>query len=543
MRKSGLLILFILVTMLILPIGVFAKEYFLFDLEENKILVMENKDNEFTAKISLDKKPDLMMQTHDPNKFLAIYLPETEKNEDGKIINYGQAGEMILFDVTTGRTEDLLELGYPPFNWAYTQDKKDFFITFHPEPSDQVELFHYNIPEMKVEKLYGIASSVNDMVVSLDGKTLNILTGAAEKRSPQLLTLSCAPLGVLASLPVGKNPEKIYMLSQDRAAILDVDSSDSHKSGESSIKLINTADNTLVEERRFKPTEIRLQWFEKEKTIVVAVDEKQSSPRKSKVFKVNAAGFRYYEIPTNWIDLSYLPDLDCLYVLTTEDLKKIDYGNSSIRSFATDGPNNSPGNYQFYRLPNSNTAIIYCFKNGMLKFFDISKNTVLSKVIFGRSGVKILNSLTFGSKDTDTVVTTNAQISRFYILNRSTRDVTVFDNSFKRISYIVPPEPPLAMYQIQKPYLSTIIITEKKIYKIDEEKLLLKPIYEFKSKSGSAYLQEEEGRIIFISDREFLILDPATLEVKDCFYLYGNPDEKFSKLKPDEQRYYFIPTL
>jgi hypothetical protein len=531
---------------------VLGKDYFLYDLEKNKILFMGANQMVFIEKFEMAKNPDLMLQTGDPNKCLAVFLPKEGTTEDkkvkGKEEKAGQPAQLILYNMGTGRTEDLLELGYAPFKWAYTTDHQHFFISYKPTPSSEtLELLHYDILHMNEERLTGFAHQLIDLVFAEKEDKLYALAGGDPKNPPQFLTLSYSPLKAETTMPVGQNPQSIFVLGPDRVVLVDADTSGSKKSKEGSVKIINPLDNTVIEECKIKPLKTVTQWYQKEKVLIVCVDE--DVPPKSRCFKVTAEGFRYYEISTDWVGLNYLPDRDILYVLNANDLKVIDYKNSSTRNFATEGSNiyeegRKTYGYKFYRLPDSNLAIIYCFENGNVKFFDIEKNLVLKNVNCGRVGAKIMNYLALRyNMATDTVVTTDPARTKFYILNRATKDITVFDKDFKRISYIVPPETVVGMFQIKKPTIKTLIATTKKIYKLDDEKLTLTQIHEFKNEIEQISFFDEEKRSIILTDKELLVLDPATLSVKNRFHLFGDPDQKYTKLKQGVKRYYFIPAL
>jgi hypothetical protein len=436
---------------------------------------------------------------------------------------------------------DLVELGYPPYHWTLSKNHRHFFISYRPSPSEPLELLHYDLVEAKTTRLATFADEVITLKVSQDGGRLLAIIRKPGETSFQLLSLNISDMKTGIALPVGSNPENLYLLGNNRLAVADFGRAPggAGRSSAGSIQLINENDLTVVEERKFKPNKSYLQWFENEKTLIAGIDEN----KKSRLYKVDQSGFRYYEIPTNWIDLKYLPDKDCLYILTDKNLRIIDYGNSSTKTFDTGGANDSPANYHFWRVPNSELAVIYCSKNGRAKFMDLKTHKIIRNVTCGRIGAKILHTLLLNFKATDTVVGANPGASRFYLLNRNTNDITVFDQKLERLTYLVPRERLLAMYQVQNPKLQTLVVTETKLYKIDDDKLVLQPLSEFKTKIVPTLFLEEKNRILLMTNQSLLVLDPATLEVKNCFYLFGDPSQKYSKLKPGEQRYYFIPTL
>ncbi|HEX3048624.1 MAG TPA: hypothetical protein VHY08_28000 [Bacillota bacterium] len=534
-------ILLALLLALLLSLQVSGNEYYLYDLEKNKILVMGTDESQFLEKMDLEKNPDMLAQGLTSNQYLALFGAVVERDSKGKIVRIGQGGRLVIFDLNTGRTVDLVELGYPPYNWTLSKNHRHFFISYRPTPTEPLELLHYDLGEAKTTRLFSFADEVNTLKVSQDGERLMAVIRKRGETNFQLQSMNISDMKAGTALPVGRYPENLYLLGNNRLAVVDCPqvSAGAGRSPAGSIQLINESNLTVVEERKFKPNKSYLQWFENEKTLIAGIDENA----KSRLYKVDQSGFRYYEIPTDWIDLKYLPDKDCLYILTDKNLRVIDYGNSSTQTFDTGGANDSPAKYHFWRVPNSEWAVIFCSRNGRAKFMDLKTHKIIRNVTCGRIGAKILNTILLNFKATDTVVATNPGASRFYLLNRNTNDITVFDQKLERLSYLVPPEPLLAMYQVENPKPQTLVVTETKLYKIDDDKLELKPLLEFKTKIVPTLFMEEKNRILIMTNQSLLVLDPATLEVKNCFYLFGDPGQKYSKLKTGEQRYYFIPTL
>lgn len=143
----------------------------------------------------------------------------------------------------------------------------------------------------------------------------------------------------------------------------------------------------------------------------------------------------------------------------------------------------------------------------------------------------------------DTVVTTNPEKTNFYIFNRLSNDITVYDRSFKSKSYIVLPEQGLGMYMIKKPVLQTIVVSNKNIYQLDYATQTLNPICQLKEKAEEMYLFEDRNRIILTTDRELVVLDPVSLTVKYQVSYYTDKKEQYTKIKPGDQRYDFVITL
>ncbi|MCL6590225.1 MAG: hypothetical protein K6U80_09760 [Firmicutes bacterium] len=535
-----------LLLILVFSIQVSGNEYYLYDLEKNKILVMGANESQFVEKMDLEKNPDMLAPGLTSDQYLALFGAAVKRDSKGKIIATGQGGRLIIISLATGRTQDMIELGYPPYCWTLSENHRHFFITYRPTPTEPLELLYYDLKEAKPIRLAGFASEITTLEVSRDGERLLAVIRKPGEKIFQMLSLKISEikagmsLSAVKSLTVGSGPENLYLLGGGRLAVVDCAQAQGvNRDSAGSIKLIDENDLTVVEERKFKPGKSFLQWFEDKKTLIAGIDESD----KCRLYKVDQNGFRYYEIPTDRIDLKYLPDQDCLYILTEKNLRVIDYANSAIKTFSTDGDNTSPANYSFWRAPNSELAVIYCSKNGRAKFLDLKNNKIIGAVTCGRIGAKILNTILLNFKKAKTVVATNPSASRFYLLNCNTNDITVFNQKLERVAYLVPEERLMAMYQVENPSLQALVVTETRLYTIDHDKPALKPLYEFKTKTVPLLFLEEKDRIIFMTNQVLLVLDPATLEVRNCFYLFGDPGQKFSRLKPGEQRYFFIPTL
>ena len=109
--KRTLLFLFILsLITLLASVVVLGRDYFLFDLEENKILHMGKDDVAFNKTIGIDKNPQFLMQTGTPDKYLVIFYPiEDKENPQNNI-----PGKLLIYNNAIGKSEDLIELGYSP---------------------------------------------------------------------------------------------------------------------------------------------------------------------------------------------------------------------------------------------------------------------------------------------------------------------------------------------------------------------------------------------------------------------------------------------
>jgi hypothetical protein len=389
----------------------FGRDYFLYDIEKSKILHMGKNETTFTEKIDFEKNPDLIMATNDPNKYLAIYAPEDNSKSKDKKAQESNAGQLIIFNIATGRTEDLVDLGFWPFRWDYTKDYKHFFITYKPSPdSETMELLHYNVGEQKSEKIFIPAPEVSNLSLNYDESSLyvvanQVVNSKKDERTSDLLTVTYSPLTIKNTLSSNQKILGLYVLSQDRIALLNVDVK--HKT--KSLTLLNAQDNSTVQEQKLKMIYSLTSWFEKERTLIVGGFEYGRG--KGQFCKVSTTGIQFTVPITAWVEFEYIPEKDCLYLLSGSQLEVIDYGNSTDQKINTGNNRSSHYYYQLYHIPDSNIITIYSFENSEVKFFDLNENIILKKVNCGRSGIKFL--LNFFNVDAKTVITTNPDKSNY----------------------------------------------------------------------------------------------------------------------------------
>jgi hypothetical protein len=238
--------LFVLLIVFTFPSLTWGAEHFLFDAEENKILFMDEDDLTFTKTIDMEKVPDLLMKTADPDKYLAIYGPEKAKDDEEQKNFFanlfstdkasdkkqGIAGRLILFNVKTGRTEDLVDVGFAPFNWEYTEDRQRFFITYQvsEEEDSGFELLQYNIPEMTCStiELPSLTKRVEQIVVSQELNRLYLLldnedrTGTKNQKiigQPQLVTVNIKDFKVEDSTALDSAPLNLRLLDNNKGVL------------------------------------------------------------------------------------------------------------------------------------------------------------------------------------------------------------------------------------------------------------------------------------------------------------------------------------
>ena len=567
-------ILIIIMAMVVLSVPVstiFSADYFIFDKETNKILFMGANDTQFMEKIDIEKNPNLMMPTNDPDEYLAIFAPKVKKGKEKN----AQKGQLILFNVKSGKTEDLVDLGFGPFNWTYTDDHKHFFITYRPMlTSDYFELLHYNIEAKTSETMANFAKKINDLVVSADGSRLYVLIPGDEKdkdKTPsEVQVISFGPLAVEKTLPMDVNPQALFALSPEKFVVIDADEKNNKKSGD--IKVFKSADCSLSDDFKFDaPYKVKNYLYKDYHTLITMVDAKVDTPsQKSFACKITSDGMKTTEIPDRWHDAKYYKDSakDYLFLFTVGQFIIMDYTQDKLLKCKIDL---SSIYYNINYLPETNLAILFPTQSGNVKFIDLNLNEpkLVESLSCGRTIAKFGNFLSdlvvsvalselasVGSMGYYNIyavnlfhggvsVATVPDNSKYYILSRNTRDITIIPATFafEKPIYIVPQDPPLAMYQVKRPALQILIVSGNEIYQLNTADDSLKSVHAFKELVNDCLFFEGANRLIILTDRDLLVIDPATLEVKNDLMLWGDPDQKYTRLKKGEQRYYFIPTL
>jgi hypothetical protein len=581
-RKVPLMLLLLLLMVLISTCA-FAEEYFLYDAEGQKILFMGGKSTEFVEKLEMNKNPDYLMPTQDPDKFLTIYMPEIAGEQKSKTDeDTSKAGELVLFNVATGRTEDLIQMGFSPFTYEYTEDHKHFIITYRTSRSNdaQFEMLYYNIPEKKSQKvtLPKWTKEVNQILISPENDQILLLLDNKKRRqtlkesksgfgafgkvsgTPELMAISLTSLEVKKEVPLESCPLQMYMISPERAVLLcqnyleitDAKDRRGDYLGAGTIKIMNLKDFSVTKEyKTYADYNIYRHFYSKDKVLILNYYATESGLRRDirEIYlKIDAkdAILKEFDIPTGRFE--YLADKNCLYIITEDNLIIIDYKSGDVIPCETGSNNSDGGFYGFMRIPDTDIAVIYKFEKSTVKFIDLNANRMIKKVTCGRGLLKALKSVFLGfagrNTGTETTISVSPDKSKYFIYNKLSDDITVYDQNYEKQTFIVVKNDNcLGMYLIQKPALQTVIVGKKKIYKLDYENNEPVPIYTFTKGAQAAYLFSDETRSIVLSDNEIIVLDSETLEVKNNFTMFVQKKEPGMKLKPGEQRYYFIPNL
>lgn len=147
---------FTIAALLILkPMSGLTKDYFLYDHEQNEILAINDTlPTENLKKLGLTKNPDLMMATGVADKFLAIYNSGRIKDSNGQTSL--QPGRLMIFNAKSGRTEDLTEVGFSPYRWAYTKIGPVFLsLIILPQKKNRLKFSNTMLMKVNQRRLMG----------------------------------------------------------------------------------------------------------------------------------------------------------------------------------------------------------------------------------------------------------------------------------------------------------------------------------------------------------------------------------------------------
>jgi len=570
-----------LLLLLLLPSAAFGAEYFLFDAEENEILFMDEDALDFSKTIKMEKVPDLLMKTADPDKYLAIYGPDPAEEEEGNFFaslfskketeekKTGIAGRLILFNVKTGRTEDLVDLGFAPFNWEYTEDRQHFFITYRVSEADDsaYELLHYNVTEMTCAtlELPKLTKRVDQIAINQDLDHVYLLLDNEDRISaknqkiigqPQLLTVKIRDFKVEASIDLDHAPLSFQVLEKNKGVLIcqDWEIKSYYINGKLRRYIdIGNGSVTLFDLEKQKPLEkykvdegsIYWQWFPEEKITMVHYQSRESYTKRIYHFlKFSGEGVESKDFTTEPVHFAYYPEDDKLYILHKDTLSIVDYRTNRTATYATGNNMYKKYPYLFSKLPASDLAVIYSVEEGKVKFYDLKENKVERKALSGRTWGKVaylFKTIISKPAAARTTITANAEQDKLYVYNRMSNDITVYNRSFQPEKYIVTPEPAYDIYQITEPAMKTLVFTGKNLYVVAGNELEL--LHCFTKKSDRFFVASEKNRVIIVSETELLVLEPETLKTEKQIKFFVGRDEKYTKLKAGEQRYFFIQTL
>jgi hypothetical protein len=568
--KKKYLISFLTIILITVPlINVFGASYCLFDKENSQLLLMGKDDVQFTKKIDIGEKPDQILPTNDPNKYMAIYTPQAPKKGEEK---NALKGELILFNSSTLKKEDSIELGYAPFTWVYTKDNKHLYISSRPSlESTSLELLHYDISQEKIEKLPNFTNHLDSICLSYDEtKLFALIKGDNKAKTPgEILVLETSPLAISNKIVTTLNPQGLFFLNSQKIVLVDAD--EKNKKQQGVLQVINQSDYSTIEKYSFPvPYKISNNWYADDQTLITIAD---TPGKQSIIYKITPEKTQTFTTKTDWLSVKYIKDKDQLFILAKDTFRVVDF-NSKKETVCVTGDNryedpfsssyNNYYNYEMKYIPVLNSVMIYCKEGGKVKLVDLGQNQMSHSATYGRRGAKFghfmanifVNALfnapfymytpiqSSNIYNEGTSVISDTQRTMYFILSLYTKDVTVFDKNFQNPKYIVvPDEKPIALFQVNKLNPQNWLVTDKRIYLINPDDLSLKPIFDFKVKINSCVFFEEEKRLIALTDQEIVVIDPSNLEIENSRLLYGEPSEKFTHLQNGEKRYHFIPIL
>ncbi len=446
---------------------------------------------------------------------------------------------MILFNIATGRTEDFVEIGYHPFRWTHTKDYKHFFISYRKLPgSNMTELIHYDMTAQKAEISEDIPGLLKDLVLGIDETRLYATTATAKDKS-QLITLSYGPLKIEHTLPTEKAPGYVYFLSEDIMALVSYAWIDYAFVKGGSVMLLNVKDYKPVQKMEFCKSRTRIysRWFKKERILIIIDGYKEYRPD---VYKVTSAGIIKNTAGAPWGNFLYLPDLDRLYLLGMEDIEEFDYPNQKQLKIET-GVNYSIGQnayfyYNLFQIPDTHILAMYSSVNGKGKFYSMTEHKVIANVTCGRPNKRFKILLGHPS---EAELTVNQDKTRFFMVCVASKDITVFDEKYNVLDYIIPEDAPLSIFQVKKPMLRTLVATVKSLSAIGSDSKTLELIAQYE-RSEWAQFYEDENKILFWTNKEFFILKKDTFEIVARYSFYGDTGDFGDK---ERLRYRFLYNL
>lgn len=588
MNRRSVILLITLIVSLLLSSVAFGRDFFLFDLEKNKMLYMGTNDMAFSEKMDLEKVPDLVMPTDDPNKFLAVYMPREDANSDGRVHlamigqeteklldSYKENGRFMLVDIAKGRVDDIVDIGRGPFETALSKDKKHFAISYRPDAnSNSFQILHYYIPDKKVDKMNARFDWVNNLDFSSDSQSVFLLAKGNGEEKFQMSTLSLNPLGATNKLDAGFNPYKVYSLNSNRAVLLDLGGqketitereNDTPKKStfadvNGSVELIDTTKNAVLDTTVFDPSRVWYRWYKEQDTLLVVsifMDHRRDTTStfeyfgKTAITRATAQDLKKVETTLSW-DYDYVAERDTLYVLTDRALEVYDLKNGTktqlktgINWFQEEYTYKGQGyittlNYFVKVLPEADLAMVFSNYKGIYKFFDLKTGKLIQTIKVGQVKTLYKNAYPYDDK-LNSSITANQDNTRFFTMNSDKKGVTVYNREFAKVGEIkLADDTAVKMFQIKKPTVQTIIVGENNIYRIDGDQL--KSICKVVNKSKEIFIRQEDKRIILWVGDEWYVIDPTTFELKNYLNEYGDPNDKYTKVKKGDPRYIYVPT-
>jgi hypothetical protein len=520
-----------------------AQDYYIYNLKGRQILYLKDGADTFAKGPKMTRKPDLVLRTGSGG-FLVVLPPET--GADNSI-----PGQLALYNAK-GKRIHRIDLGYPPFRWAVTQDRRHFFIAYKSSLTQEgFVLMHYDTEKMTAEKLLNY-TQVYDLKLSWDEKLLLSLVKGQEQ--PQLTVLGYSPWKVRSTLVEHSHPQAIYPLTAETVATVSFDNRSTRElkrqpRAKGSVRLINITANTVLAQAELPVAPVYSRYYWKNNTLLVICGGWHETffgiGGYGDVFKVTPSGISYFALKTGWTDFTYLPEKDTLYFLALGPFGEDQLSILQLEDATTDhvptGPNiyqtlASPYKYHFpysfFHVPDADYLIAACPQNGDIRFFNLSAN--LLQEAGERQGFRPWWSSPDIFPDPGAIVSANADCTKFYVLNYVHNEIAVYDPALQNSKIIPLKEPILGMYHIRQPKPQTLVAGINHLYRFDQNKESLQRIAKFKNKARRIKLYQDGHRIILRTDQELLVLNLATLKVKQRFILNKGRGQQV------RQRYCFL---
>ena len=503
MIKRAWIICWVLLVLSGMALG---EDYFLFDRQEQKLLIFEDGDEGFEKGFEVAETPSHMIYTGRPEVYLGI--------------TYGsnvELGKLTRFNLTGLESEEVASLGYAKFQCNRSPDGLHFFAGYRNTSDwNSHELLHYSLDDNSVERIR-LKGQIRDITAPDDAKEIYVLTEDAEGNL-FVSRVSYSPLVVQMTVPAGHTVERLYALNRSRVAWVD--------DGEAKkvVRLADMETGEVAEEIQLQLHKTYKQWFQMGRTLIVATDSSGYGlfgyQGQGEIVRVTDGGMKYHKINTPWLNLNYNPLQERMYMLTKKDMRYIDYKTDKLEKILT-GDNLFKGSYfmSVYRLEifDRRFAGIYCPFNGKMKIVDLVENKVVKSVRFGEAKLKrdisYINTVFFAA---------NTMEDKVYMVSQYMKELSVFDKDFNQIKVIPLQDNPL---DVKGTGGNVLIFTKDKIQALNEDDTL-RTVAELKFGSASFYSDNVGERVLVWTKSEVLVLDRGSLEVKQRFSLMEEVEGK-----------------
>lgn len=443
--------------------------------------------------------------------------------------------------------------------------------------TETTELVHVNLTDKTIEKLTLPVRNVNALSLSFDESNIHVLGDNQDRKplkgidrirfslnmdkkekseipnyTGKFLTLSYVPLAVKLTLETEKPPIRTINLTNDRVVLICQDWVTFASGGiwleEGDIQLLDL-DNNVIEKRSLTSGYCYAQIFNAKKTLILTQNsynfmhvnssvsvgpsastydpktgnkiESYRLPERGSESSIMVGSAYFYKITDSeiitkkgsaWLNFEFYPELNCIYSLGQSKVELINF-KDKIKKIKFDRMTISESRplflHHFYRIPGTKLAVIYGPYNYFIHFFDLEKNKIIKTEDTGRRLSKFVGKMFGGSPKIEIC----SDLKNIYALNHSTDDITIFDIRTLKKRFIVSPEPPLRIIQTSKNPGQILLITVENVFKLNEAKTELLPIYEFKEKAQTIDFIENEAMLVLFTEQEKVEFNIENLEL------------------------------